>query len=125
MSDFEFDLKQAFHAEEEPQDAGFTLAVARSVAKRENGRGRVRFLALGGVLAAGSALATNVAARIYAAAPPIEQPVEAAQATAANWLETISLGAMQSVGWLSAVSPLAVVLAGITVAAFTYATQPE
>ena len=125
MSDFEFELKQAFHAQEEPGDHGFTVAVSRRVAKREAGRSRVRFLALGGVLAGASAVATNLAARIFAAAPPLEQPVEAAQSTAVDWVETIGLGAMQSVGWLSAISPLAMVLAGITVAAFVYVAQPE
>jgi len=125
MSDFEFELKQAFHAEEELADGGFTVAVAQRVAKREAGRGRVRFLALGGALAGASAIATNIAARLFASAPPLDQPVEAAQSTAVGWVETVGLAAMQSVGWLSAVSPLAVVLAGVTVAAFVYVAQPE
>lgn len=120
MSDFEFELKQAFDSQEAPVDHAFAETVAGHVARRETRR-RWFGVAGVGVLGAGGAAALT---------PTVVQFAERASATpaaigveAAGVAETLGVGLVQSFGWLSAVSPAAFFVAAVSGAALAYIAQ--
>lgn len=124
MSDFEFDLKQAFLSGEEPQDAGFSVGVERRVARREAGRERVHFVALGGTLAMGAAIVTQWVAAL-AAKPIVERSAQAVSLYTADWIEQLGAGFLQGLASAGAISPLTLLVAAASISALVFVNQPE
>jgi hypothetical protein len=120
MSDFDFELKQAFDAQEEPADAGFAEAIVARVQRRET---RSRWLGFVGLGALSAAVAGAAAPMLAQLADGASAPSAAAQAGAAGFAETLSTGLVEGFGWISAVSPLAFFITAVSAGAIAYVAQ--
>lgn len=120
MSDFEFELKQAFDAQEPQADEGFAAAVTGRVARQET---RKRWFGFAGVGAVGAALAAALTPAVVQFAERTSAAPAVTGAEAAGWMETLGVGLVQSFGWLSAVSPAAFFVVAVSGAAIAYIAQ--
>lgn len=123
-SDFDFELKQAFHAWEEPADDGFTARVQRRLARREHGRVREVIIASAAAVAAAAASAPVWLDRLGAALGGLTRlPVGGGVLPSSDVVEASSELSLAALQWASVVSPMAFVLAAIAAGAVAYASR--
>lgn len=123
MSEFEVDLRNAFAAEEEPVDAGFSKAFARRLARRESNRWHVLALALAIILAAGFSGLGMIWAPIGAALADYQSPFVGFDLAAA--LDVAAWGLAQIFVAASKISPFVLVVAATSAGAVAYAAQSD
>lgn len=125
---FEFDLQNAFAAQPEPDDAGFSVAVAKRLARREGGRWHILALGLAAALAV-SLSGLNLSA-IQAAWAPLALALANFEPP---WIGVDFTTAMDIAGWslvqmaaaLGKASPYAVVIVAVSAGAVAYAAQTD
>lgn len=123
MSEFEVDLRNAFAAEDEPVDAGFTKTFARKLARRESNRWHVLALALAIIVAAGFSGLGMIWPPIAAALANYQSPFVGFDLSAA--LDVAAWGLAQIFVALGKISPFVLVVAATSAGAVAYAAQSD
>lgn len=120
---FELELQNAFAAQQEPADAGFSAGIARKVARRESSRWHVLALSFAVVLAATLSGLDMVLAAAAVGVGNFEAPWIGVDFAAA--LDVFAWGVAQAAVSLAQVSPYVFAIAAASSGAVAYAAQTD
>ncbi len=123
MSEFEHELQNAFAAQIEPADAGFSVRVARKLARREGKRWPVLAVSFAVILAAAVSGFGLVWAPVAAMLANVQAPFVGFDLGAAMDIAGWSIA--QAVIGLSKISPYVLVLGATSVGAVAYAARSD